>query len=250
MSNDAVGAILELLRKLKTTDNLTIGHQPIEYIKAWAGDHSNGTVLRLNLAIIEKIDVAHATISNSSMTDEAKAGLLGTLSSLSQMFSLEGLKSSGVNNYLPTIDSAITNFAIISSMVDGSLPDQAVHEISELMVEITGLISYTTDAKIDPTIKDTIIRQLNAMNAMLLNVKAVGVEPALAAYFELVVKLKKAEKVVSEESKDAVKGVWERIENWSDRFGKLADIVDSGSKFLPYVEKVPDLLKHLPFGAM
>ena len=239
MSGAAVSAVLGLLRRLKRTDGLSLQHSSLSFLQVWAADHSPTTVLRMSIGISEQIEDARNAINASQLSDEAKEGLLATLGGLGSAFSLGGMHTS-IQSYIPALDSAITNFAIVASMVDADLPASARAEIEELAVEIEGLRATIDDYGLEMPLREAVVRQLNALIALLRNADAVGVEPALAAYFELMWQLRKTKSADDEGKKS---GLWSTVSAWSDRFTKVADLVDAGSKLLPVVEKAPDLLK-------
>jgi hypothetical protein len=89
VSNESIVAVLGLRRRFKTTENFGTGHAPLSFLQAWAGDHSPFVVLRLALAALEHVENARLAIVQSSLSQEAKDGLLATLNGLSQTFSFE-----------------------------------------------------------------------------------------------------------------------------------------------------------------
>jgi len=244
MSNRAVSAVLGVLRRLRSTQGLGQDHAVLQYLQQWAGDHSESVVLRLALGVIEEVEDAQIAIAASSLSEEAKEGLNGTLSGLRSAFALSGMNNS-IKSFMPALGPAITNFAIIASMIDAETSPEVATEIENLSKEIDELLKAVRDSSLEPTLRDAAVRHLGILLALLRNADAVGVEPALAAYFELLWQMRKLKESAEKQTGDGV-GVWERISSWGERLGKIADLVDAGSKLVPYIEKVPDLLKYLP----
>lgn len=245
MARDSVASVLGILRSLRETQGLSIGHTSLDFLRVWGSDRTTSVSLRLALGILQQVEDARNSIGTSALSDEAKRGLLHTLESLSTAFSPGGW-AAPIQNYLTAIDASITNFAIIASMVDAELPQSAIEEINALIIEIDEVCESFRQASIEPTIRDAAVRQLLALSAMLRNAQAVGLEPALTAYFDLMWQVRKGQGRASEETVGKVKGLWSKISTWGERLSKLSDVVESGSKLIPYAEKVPDLLKWFP----
>ena len=242
MSKESIVAVLGLLRRFKTTESLSTGNAPLHFLQAWAGDHSSFVVLRLALASMEHVENARLAITQSELSQEAKDGLIATLTGLSQTFSFENF-GSAVQNFLPALDSSITNFAIIASMADAQFSEAARAEVSTLVGEIDGLAAEIRASNLDVRLRDIIVRHLGILAAMLRNADAVGVEPALSAYFDLMWHLRGAANEDKASADQSASGFWEKMKSWGDRLTTLANMADSGTKLLPYAEKVPDLLR-------
>ena len=242
MGTRAITGVLGLLRRLKKTEGLGLSHASLQFLQQWAGDHSPSVTLRLCVSIVEEIEDATNVVASSSLTEEAKEGLLATLSGLRAAFDLGGINTA-INSYVPAIDSAITNFAIVSSLVGADFPEEAKLEIDNLVQEMTSLRDSPELAELDPALRQTVVRQLNAIIALLHNAAAVGVEAAISAYLDLLVKMRRAKP--DEADPKAKESVWATVANWGGRLIKVSDLVDAGSKLLPLIEKAPDLLKLL-----
>jgi hypothetical protein len=245
MSNRAVSAVLGVLRRLQNTQGLGPGNAVLGFLQQWSGDQSESVILRLTLGIIEEVEDAQIAISNSSLSEEAKEGLNVTLAGLRAAFGVAGLNNA-LQSYVPALGPAITNFAIIASMIDAEMPGQVQSEIEALSHEIEELLKSVRDSDIDPTLRQAAVRHLGILLALLRNADAVGVEPALAAYFELLWQMRKLKEADSGKASEEPVNFWTRISSWGERLGKIADLVDAGSKLVPYIDKVPDLLKFLP----
>jgi hypothetical protein len=245
MSSVAVAGVLNVLRQLKTTEGLTLGHSGLIYLQNWAGDHSPSVVLRLSLGIIEQIEDARTAIWASNLSQEAKDGLLATLAGLSNAFGLVGMHNT-LQSQIPALDPAITNFAIIASMVDAEITPDAKSEIDALVCDVDELCACIRASELDPVLRDAALRHLGALSALLRNAQAVGVGPAFTAYCELLWHLKGAQRTEESDEKREAAGFWATIAAWSDRLSNIANMCEAGAKVVPFIQKVPDLLKYLP----
>ncbi|MES2001866.1 MAG: hypothetical protein V4444_06105 [Pseudomonadota bacterium] len=243
MGTRSIIGVLGVLRKLKRTEGLNLAHSTLQYLQNWSEDSSPSVVLRMSIAIIEQIEDARNILAASDLTDEAKEGLLATLDGLSAAFSLGGMNTQ-LQNYLPALDSAITNFAIVSSLAGSEFPEEANREIDALVVEIKALRDSAEVANLGRPLADTVTRLLNALLALLHNAAAVGVDAALAAYLDLVVQLRRTQPP-KKAGDDAKSGIWATITSWSDRLVKISNLVDAGSKLAPILERAPEILKLL-----
>ena len=242
MGTRAITGVLGLLRRLKRTEGLGSSHSMMQYLQVWSNNASPSVTLRLCVSIQEEIEDAISSVQVGSLTEEAKEGLLSTLSSLQIAFSIESL-GNALANYVPAIDSAITNFAIVSSLVGAEFSDEVMKGVKDLIVELENLRDSAEINDIDDVLRRTVLRQVNAIIALLHNASAVGIDAAISAYFDLVLQMRRSES--SEESSEARATIWAKIASWRDRLIKLADLVDAGAKVIPVLEKAPEFLKLL-----
>ena len=246
MSQDAVVAVLGVLRRLKNTQGVSVNNSALDFLRMWAGDHSPIIILRLSIAIQNHVADAQIAIANSSLTDEAKGGLAATLTGLSQCFSIEMLQQA-ISSFLPALDSSITNFAIIASMMDVSFSQKTQDEIDEVISDIDSLINDLNEREFDPSLRAALVRQLYMVTAMLRNAQAVGTDAALSAFFDIILRKKDDDRSTLDPAIAEVRrSIWERIASIGDKLTKIASIAESGQKLLPYLEKIPSLLKHIP----
>jgi len=246
MSKDSVVAVLGTLRRLKNTEGLHPGCTGLTYLQHWAGDHTPVIVLRLAIAIQNHVNDARIAIQNSSLNDEAKNGLAATLDGVEQCFSL-GTMQSHINAFLPALDSSITNFSIIASLMDIEISQAALDEIDKIIADIDVFVHELNERDFDPTLKSALIRQLYTVTAMLRNAQAVGVEAALSAFFDIILRMKEDVEPASEvQVNEPRSSIWDRVAAIGDKLSKLATISEAGQKLLPYIEKVPSLLKYIP----
>ena len=243
MSADYIAGVLGVLRKIKATQHLGPQHSTLTYLTEWSGATEPYVALAMAMAIQEQLRGAQSIIEASSLSDEAKSGLLVTITGLTNAFSLAGLNGAQ-SQFLPSIDPAITNFAIIASVASKADTDSLKDTLSDLTKEIDELAERVKIAEIDPMLRETIVRHLFILTAMLRNVEAVGIDAAVSAYFELLVRVRRAEKFSSEDSKKAMSGVWPKINALGEKLGKISGLLETGMKLVSYAEKLPGLLQH------
>lgn len=240
MSTSSLSLVLGILRKLKSTEGLGPANHATQFVHEWSGDADPVATLKVAAGITEACSNALITINESALTEEAKAGLRQTVTSLQQMFSLQRINQP-IQKTMPDLDPAITNFAILVSMTDTNLSDQANSEISDFIKEIEALKNTIDKSELDPVLKEIVKRHLSVLISALNNVETIGLEIAIGSYADLLARLANEIKVRNDDQSEAGKNIWDQIKKWSERIQSIQDLIDSGSKALPYLENLPKL---------
>jgi hypothetical protein len=240
MATDSLAYVLGLLRRIKSTPNVNMQNATLGYVHEWAGSHSSLHVAKLVIAIQENLESAQVVIEGSGLSDEAKSGLFGTISALKSAFAFENLNSAPVN-YLPAIDPAITNFAIVTSSVGAVIPDEALDALGLLVSDLHEFLGRIDSFELPLNVKLTVKRHVSLLIAMLNNAQAVGIEPAISAYYDLVLALRKEKSPDAEDKQSSGGSFWSQIKEWSGRIESLANLVEQGSKALPYLDALPKI---------
>lgn len=227
-------ATLALLRKIKSTPGLGLDHSGLLYVHAWTGDHTSTVVMRTVVGISEQLQAARAFINTSHLGDEAKAGLLATVDALVAVFSI-GTINNAVRSYLPALDSAITNFAILASSTSGSVA-AAEEEIRSLSSDILEFAAEVSSMDIDPYLKEVIVKQLRSLSAMIINALVVGTDEALSCYLSMLARVKRAE--LSAVNPVDAPGFWDKARTWSDRLSSMNSMMNSGAGLLAYLPTI------------
>ena len=236
MASDSLAYVLGLLRRLKATPNVGIGQPSIGFVREWVGSHDSLAAAKLIIAIQENLVAAHQLISMSTLSDEARAGLLETIGSLRASFAFENLNNS-VSSYITTIDSALTNFAIITSAINIQFPPDAENEIGSLISDLGAFAEKLDNFDVPENVRETAKRHLSLLVALLINAQAVGINPAISAYYDMILALKKEH--ASESEAGDSKGFWSNIKSWNIRFEAIYNLIDRGSKLIPYLDDIP-----------
>jgi hypothetical protein len=246
MAGHKLVSVLGILRRLRDTPELKLDHSALQFIQNWNNDHSQTVTLQLAASIQGQIADALQAIEASSLNEEAKSGLRSTLSGLKSAFSLEGINQA-IRGFIPDISASITNFSIVTSLIDQEFPEAARQGIEELVTELESILSSVREADIDPSLKEAAVRHIGILIALLRNAEAVGAAPALGAFVEMMWQLQTLAKGNADtSSKGTGPTLWKRISAVGDKIKDLADMVESGSKLLPYLEKAPELLRYFP----
>ena len=244
MSGDYIGGVLGVLRRIKATQHLSLQHTSLTYMVEWSGGGDPSAALAMASSIQEQLRGAQSVIEASSLTTEAKSGLLVTIAGLVNAFSLAGLNGQ-LAQFIPALDPAITNFAIISSLSSSTQPDSLSQTINNLIRDIDELADSAKACQMDQVLRDTIVRNLVILATMLRNVEAVGIDGAVTSYFDLLVRVRRSEKSASNESKKSMHGFWPAINSLGEKIGKISGLLEAGMKLISYAEKLPNLLENL-----
>ena len=244
MADDYIGNVLGLLRKFKknglpnnaVSDNLrNIAGQPI----------SESEVLRFAAYAHEQAAAAQVLINNSALPDEAKAGLIETTQAIIAACSVGGI-SSGLQNYFPKLDSSLSSFAILAG-VRGVIPTALdIPEVVSLVQEIKSLRDTLTTYNLDPIVFETVMRHLTMLSVLLENIDAFGVDSAMVAYTDLVLRFRRSAAEPSEKSKAGIARLWAQIEQWTGRLTIIDHAINSGTGILAHIPSMATIIHQLP----
>jgi hypothetical protein len=195
--------------------------------------------------VIDRVDAAEDQITSSAMPKEAKEGLIQTIASFKTAFTMPNMNLP-VRNFFPTFESSLSNFALLVSVTglpdsDGDIPDA-----DNLIAEMQNVLAELTASDIDPAIADVAKRHIAVLLTLLRNVTALGPDAALAAYYELVVRLQRAEATAPAATKHKIAELWPYIEKWAGRIALLYDATQAGASLLTFTSSLTPMLPHLP----
>lgn len=246
MADNYIGNVLGILRLLKNTEGLGSSHAGISYIYQWAGDAGDNATLRVAAYVLDQASGAESLIQNSSLSDEAKQGLLQTTQALRGAFSLGGI-GQAINAHLPALESSLSSFAILASATGVGKSAQKPKELDEILSDIDELKNSFDTIELDPLVKDVALKHLAVLKTLLSNIEAFGTDAAIAAYYELVIRLRRAEKSASSDTKTKLKTVWPKIEQWAGRLTIIEQAMNSGASILSdFSETAQNLLQYFP----
>lgn len=230
MSDNYVSNVLNLLRLIKKT-NLT-GQSTLAYLNQWAGaDVSDSIVLRLCAYVQDQCDGALSLIAQSKLTEEAKTGLLQTVTSLKLGFTMAQFNGA-LSNHLPQIDSVISQFAILESVSGLHQEISRSSELEDLIEEVEQVKASFEDAEIDPLVASTAKKHLHVLLTLLRDVEALGLDAAMVAYAELIIRLRRVDAGASETARAKTAKLWPTINKWTERFSSIDKAINSGGNLL------------------
>jgi hypothetical protein len=219
------------------------GNSIYDHVRSWCREGATeAEVARALVNILDVASAAEAAIRASAWGEEAQQGLLQITGQIRAAFVPHGC-SQPASNFFPTLDSSITMFAILSSAaglpgVGGDQPAQ----VKELLADIDALVATIDAAGLDPLVHETAMRHLRALDALLRNIDAFGVDGAMAAYFELVVRLKRVEKAATPSTVAKLAKIWPEIERWAGRLAIIDEAINHGQGLLKHVDMLVKLL--------
>ena len=239
MSDNYIINVLNILRLIKAGQP---GDSALGYLRGWAGsDQHFSTILKMAAYVHEQCEGAATQLTLSEMPEEARAGLLQTIAALRQAFLVEQL-GGNMSNFLPHLESSVSQFAMYAGLTGQDAKTSANDDLQKLIDEVEQLHELFEDTLIDPIVSETARRHLHVLLTLLRNVDALGLDSAMAAYSELVIRLKRADSTASEQSRARTAGLWDRLLGWQERFKKIDDAVSTGTKWLGYGKAAAILL--------
>jgi len=143
---------------------------------------------------------------------------------------------------VPHLEVLIANFAILLEAA-GVRSNHAVPvEALNLAKDVEELTAAFDDAALDPVVRDIAKRHLTVLATLLRHMPIFGMEAALATYFELVVRLRRASTNTSEESQKAAKPLMERLQNLREAFEAVDKVWNIGVRWIGAAKGVGGLL--------
>lgn len=203
--------------------------------------------VKLAAYAIEQAEATEAYVKATQLSEEAKQGLLQTTASLRNAFDLPHLNNTPVTSHLPALDTAISQYAILVSAAGLDISAPPTAEVVDLVKELDLFAASLAGAELDPLVLETATKHVAVLKALLQNVDALGVEAALAAYSELVFRLRSADLTGSAKSKQAMAKVWPEVERWAGRLAIIDQAYTQGGHLLGQLGGAAKfLLGHLP----
>jgi hypothetical protein len=207
-----------------------------------AGD---AALMEMARQILQEIEQAHAAIVNSGMDPESRHGVEKALERLRSAFALAGVTSQ-LGTKVGDVAGAISNFTILlrGSGIEpnANTPPEAV----ELAEELEKLMQAFNEAGVDPAIKELCKQHLQVLATMLRHLPIFGLDAAMTTYFELLLKLKRAETQGTPEQKKAIKPLSAKIDGLKKNLMALDAIWNVGSALLTHGKTGAQLLGLLP----
>ena len=232
--------VLNILRLLKASGRM--GNQTYETLLIWVGGEKlTSAALKMAAYMHEQCEGAIIILQQSNLTTEAKEGLTQTVVQLASAFSMSNLNSAP-NSFLPQIEAAISQFAIIVSITGKDLRASENVELVQLLSEVEAVRERFNQIGVDPLVADIANKNLHVLATMLRNVDALGLDSALSCYYEMIIRLKRADDGASPASKSKSSELWDKIKSWQERFTSIDQAVNTGSSLLQHGESLFKLI--------
>lgn len=246
MSTNPLANFLALLRLIRETHP---SHAPLTMFQLWAGDANAPTsaVVKIAAYAIEQAEAAETYIRATQLSDEAKQGLIHTTASLKTAFELQNIGSQPVSAFMPALDAGISQFAILISAAGLDREPAPITEIADLVAAVDELLSSLDQVELDDHVRETARRHLAVLKALLQHTDALGVDAAMASYYELVLRLRSADSNASAASKERMAKLWPEIERWAGRLAIIDQMYTQGGHLLGELGRPAQLLvSHIP----
>jgi len=241
MDAQSLTNVLGILRLMNARNTKTL-----DVIKGWCGGGAQQEVhLRVACYVQEQIRLAQEVIASSQLTDEAKAGVSGTLTGMSNAFSLENLNSP-FTNHVGNVTGSISNFVILLSASGISESTALPEDLSNLIREIADTMTLFDDATIDPAVRDVAKRHLQILSTLLQHIPIFGLEAALTSYFELMMKVRRTDSGSSEASHAKTAPIWDKMKAWGSRLDSIDKLINGAVKLGDKAQKAAGLLDYIP----
>lgn len=243
MDDQSLRSVLGILRLLNEGNT---GHSAYSEIRRWCGDEVTDLhVVKVASYIIEQASLARTVIENSQLPDEAKRGILATINCVAAAFSLE--QGNGAwTGHIRDVSAAISNIVILLGAMGIDTNREPPTEVAELASDISEMMRAFDDAELDPAVRDIGKRHLAILATLLQHIPVFGLEPALTTYFELLMKIRRADAGSTEKSHSKFVSLFESIKTFGERLSAIDKVWNSGARLLEHAGKAQDMLSYLP----
>ncbi len=172
--------------------------------------------------------------------DEMKVGITHITAKMREGFSLDNIGSNLMNSF-PALPQSIGSLRTFLKLMQLEHSHQA-ELASDLLAEIEDVLSGDAFAALDARIAEIARRHLRMLTIMLNHLDAFGVEAAMIAYSELIVRLQQAARDAAPADREKAKGVIERMSKWWERLKTLNEAYETGTKLIENASDAMDLL--------
>lgn len=195
--------------------------------------------------LLDQFNQANAVIDASQLVDEAKSGVRNAINALINAFQIGNLNNS-IENFNHTAPGYISNLVILLSAAGLMLQDAELDEALNLAKEVEELIEKFDDPALDPVVREIAKKHLATLAMLLRHIPIFGLESAMQAYFELMMKLRRANSKSSTKSQNNMSSVLEILKSWGDRIKSLDEYYNSSANMIDRAGNVIPLLQYIP----
>ncbi len=203
------------------------------------------SLARVAAYLLDQFSEARQVIDSSQLVEEAKVGVRSALTALNNAFQIGALR----NSLGPLANSApgyISNFVILLSAAGLPVNETVPAEAKDLAAEIDEVAARFSDKAIDPVVREIAAKHLATLATLLRHIPVFGVEAALQSYFELLMKLRRADSKSTPESKSRLDSLMASVKSWGDKLQTLDGMINTGANLLDRAGKAAPLLQYLP----
>jgi hypothetical protein len=210
-------------------------------IREWVGGHDDhAQIARVAAWVIDEISAAETELERLQLEEEARAGVLQITGGIKAAFSLQNLNSPA-QNFVPQLEGAVGTLAILVSAAR-LIPPPRPQSVAALLAEIEALIALFEESGLAPDVVQTAVRHLRTLGALLNNIEAFGVDSAMSAYADMMVRVKRAMETGDPRGAKTKKSLWDRLRRIRGGLKDINEAYESSSSLLEHAGEVVDLL--------
>lgn|GEM_PF-2193612 len=243
MDDQSLRNILSILRYIQSMQREQSASQFL--VKISEGKQSSGSMARMCANLQDQFDQARAVIVNSQLVDEAKAGIISAIDALSYTFSVGSIQTTWSNLY-DSIPGYISNLVILLSAAGLPSQSDAPSEAVDFAREVDEFVVRFEDDALDPVVRDIAKKHMVILATLIRHVPIFGLEAALSTYFDLVLKLRRADSQSSEQSKGALDRLIGTVTTWGERIQSLDKMMNAGANLIDRAKPAGHLLQYIP----
>lgn len=228
--------MLGVLRLIQVDKRNLQGLSATSLLQKWGQSVATQSIsVRLAAYIQEECDAAMAFVRGTdTLTEEEKLGVLETLTKVQEAFALPGMQTA-LSSFLPQIDASVAQLAILTSrynLGDGRQPEEA----NSLADAVEAMARDIAEAELDRRVTEVASKHLHLLATLLRNVQVMGVDAAMAAYLELLIRLRRELETAPPETKAKFQKLWPEFERWAGRIAVIEKAIEHGGTLLNKAE--------------
>jgi hypothetical protein len=184
----------------------------------WKTQDDTSEFLRTMAAMQDHVERAIIVVSSDDRIDgEGRDGIVKTLEQVQASLSPYNLQNAA-NNFFSNIAITLSQLSLISGMygLRQSPYLNSKNEIDDLIKDLSDELNRL-DGEEFSEIRDYARKQIAALILLLRSADTFGIEAAFAAYFQLLLNVKRAKAASSKPTKDVANRLWPAVERWAGR---------------------------------
>ncbi|WP_293676816.1 hypothetical protein [uncultured Phenylobacterium sp.] len=197
-------------------------------------------IAKLIAWVLDAADAADSEVRNLDVDGEMKDGILHVTGKLREAFTPSNIGNNMVNFFpaLPQTLGSLKSFLKLTGLDRPGQPELS----NDLLAEIEQVLGSKAFADLDPQMAQLARRHLRLLTITLNHLDAFGVDGAMIAYAELIVKLQAAMRDAPAAQQKKGKGFMDVVGGWAAKLRVLNEAYETGTKLIENASDVVDLL--------
>jgi hypothetical protein len=215
--------VLGLLRLIKTTEPWD--QTAFAYARAWTKEQSEySTIARIFAFVQDEAAAADVEVRTLGLPDEEIEGAAKVINDVREAFDITNANK-GIAGFLPQLDVAITLLAVLVRSQALAAPERPP-AARALLAEVNRTLASLPNLDLDPSVAETARVHLAVLMVQLDNFEAFGVDMAMVAYANAVVRLKRAIRAGRTGEAAATRDLFRTVLGWGRQLRRIDELCE------------------------